>query len=234
MTELEKLWNKNSKIERARRRQRDTFRQTLNVLMKSLWAIYDLTGEPQVREAIHFCIVYGLGSFRGKVPTRLRAMELPLVREGRLVEVVEELLADQKARGKRSHLREAYATIAAQEGVSSPSFGSAIKRVERAYKARKKWTPPTDGHTGGRLLVGKIAGLDQLRALHKQITFGSPAGLLRAEQAEAVELPEEVTIRDVHWLRDDRQARRAIMAGEYVLLLRASAVFLPIRTKIAG
>lgn len=225
MEELETLWKQNS--EPKRRRQRAIARRA-NDLTELLWALYDLTGEPCFREAGFICATYGLGDYSGTASKRLGSMKIVLSNGGRLVEAVDEQLAAQQARGDTPRIREAYATIAAQEGVPSPQFSSAIKRVERAYKARKRWALPTDGHTGGRLLVGRIVGLDQLRALRDQITFSSPKELQLREQAAALEVPEEITIRDVHWVQADRHSRRAIAAGELVLLLSGTRIFLPL------
>jgi hypothetical protein len=158
---------------------------------------------------------YGLGNFKGSVRRYLQR-------------IAKDVFWSVTLPANLSGKRPSSAQIAAREGVRANSFGAAAKQVLRASKRDPGLLD--DANTGGILLVGVAQEIDALHDLHRDVNDVSDKAKtnqfkteLYFNRARAVQskIPEQITLKAIRWVADNRAARAAIAEGRLVLLSRA-------------
>jgi hypothetical protein len=166
------------------------WRASANVLAKSLMDAFAATEEPVFLEAYQLLAVYDCVDGTRSSAKRLKHLDTLSDMARPLASLDEELQAQHDA-GKRRSLRRAMISVIERGLVDAPTEqDAALKRLQRAYKARATGRLPT-GDTGHVMLIARIDTF---------VPDGSGG--------------YTCTVRDVRCLPDDRRTRQSLFFGE--------------------
>ena len=196
-------------------RMRQSLARARNPIAKGLIEACFATGEPTFLEALLMLGYYDCAGLSRNPARQLQKLE-SFVTNRRVADEVDAKVHEDTCRGRRPRMGAAYEEVAAS-GIIAPTLAAARKRVERTYKAAKAGTFP-DGNTGKKLLVGRplrcaacghIRTTDTHRCSTQEFYQSPPSGTLGHAT---------LNFEDVAWSPDDRETRRKIYYGGYVIL----------------